>query len=118
MAQELDYDFDKTHIKNSSYGPVAHGNIEDKQKALRAGLLQVLEGKSHSNGSSKLATGKMNAKNAITRKAKARIARPTYLKSVNLWQLDSGIFCELQALFLRAITFRVVNTDITRGGAA
>jgi hypothetical protein len=45
MAQVLDYDFDKTHIKNSSYSPVAHGNIEDEQKVLRAGLIQVLEGK-------------------------------------------------------------------------
>lgn len=45
MAQVLDYDFDKTHIKNSSYSPVAHGNIEDEQKALGAGLIQVLEGK-------------------------------------------------------------------------
>lgn len=45
MAQVLDYDFDKTHIKNSSYSPVAHGNIEDEQKALRTGLIQVLEGR-------------------------------------------------------------------------
>lgn len=45
MAQVLDYDFDKTHIKNSSYMPMAHGNIEDEQKAIRAGLIQVLEGK-------------------------------------------------------------------------
>ena len=45
MAQVLDYDFDKTHIKNSSYSPVAHGNIEEEQKALRTGLIQVLEGK-------------------------------------------------------------------------
>jgi len=45
MARVLAYDFDKTHIKNSSYSPVAHGNIEDEQKALRAGLIDVLEGK-------------------------------------------------------------------------
>ncbi|WP_051299937.1 DUF6680 family protein [Methylobacter luteus] len=45
MAQVLDYDFDKTHIKNSSYSPMAHGNIEDEQKALRTSLLQVLDGK-------------------------------------------------------------------------
>ncbi len=45
MAQVLDYDFDKTHIKNSSYSPVAHGNIEEEQKAVRTGLVQVLEGK-------------------------------------------------------------------------
>ncbi len=45
MAQVLDYDFDKTHIKNSSYSPVAHGNTEDELKALRVGLIQMLEGK-------------------------------------------------------------------------
>ncbi len=45
MAQVLDYDFDKTHIKNSSYSPEAHGNIEEEQKALRTGLIEVLAGK-------------------------------------------------------------------------
>lgn len=45
MAQVLNYDFDKTHIKNSSYSPMAHGNIEEEQKAIRSGLIEVLEGK-------------------------------------------------------------------------
>jgi len=45
MARVLDYDFDKTHIKNSSYSPVAHGTIEEEQQALRAGLIEVLAGK-------------------------------------------------------------------------
>lgn len=45
MAQVLDYDFDKTHIKNSTYSPAAHGTIEDELRALRTGLIQVLEGK-------------------------------------------------------------------------
>jgi hypothetical protein len=45
MAQVLDYDFDKTHIKNSSYSPVAHGNIENEEKAIRTSLIEVLEGK-------------------------------------------------------------------------
>jgi len=44
MAKELDYDFDKTHIKNSSYPPVAHSNIEEEQRLLRLGLLAVLAG--------------------------------------------------------------------------
>lgn len=44
MAQVLDYDFDKTHIKNSSYSPVAHGNIEDEQRAIRTGLIEALDG--------------------------------------------------------------------------
>jgi len=45
MAQVLDYDFDKTHIKNSSYSPMAHGEIEEQQKALREGLIDIIEGK-------------------------------------------------------------------------
>ncbi len=45
MAQVLDYDFDKTHIKNSSYSPMVHGEIEEQQKALRKGLIEILEGK-------------------------------------------------------------------------
>ena len=45
MAQVLNYDFDKTHIKNSSYSPKAHGNLDDEQKAIRNGLIQILEGK-------------------------------------------------------------------------
>ena len=45
MAQVLDYDFDKTHIKNSSYSPRAHGDTDDEQAALRRGLIEVLQGK-------------------------------------------------------------------------
>ncbi len=45
MSLLLDYDFDKTHIKNSSYSPIAHGNTEDQQNALRKGLIEVLEGR-------------------------------------------------------------------------
>ena len=45
MAQVLDYDFDKTHIKNSSYSPVAHGTIEEEQRAIRKGLIEILDGK-------------------------------------------------------------------------
>ncbi len=45
MAKDLDYDFDKTHIKNSSYSPMAHGEIEDFQKALRKGVIDLLDGK-------------------------------------------------------------------------
>jgi hypothetical protein len=47
MAQVLNYDFDKTHIKNSSYSPVAHETIEDQQRALREGLIKLLEGDNH-----------------------------------------------------------------------
>ncbi len=45
MASVLDYDFDKTHIKNSSYSPVAHGDNEADQITLRKGLIDILEGK-------------------------------------------------------------------------
>ncbi|MCJ8314198.1 MAG: hypothetical protein HRU38_18775 [Saccharospirillaceae bacterium] len=45
MSIVLDYDFDKTHIKNSSYSPMAHGDIETQQDAIRQGLIAILEGK-------------------------------------------------------------------------
>lgn len=44
MARVLNYDFDKTHIKNSSYSPRAHGETEDEQASLRRGLIEVLVG--------------------------------------------------------------------------
>lgn len=44
MAKVLNYDFDKTHIKNSSYSPRAHGDTEDEQNVLRKGLIEVLKG--------------------------------------------------------------------------
>lgn len=45
MAQVLNYDFDKTHIKNSSYAPAVHGNIEDEQRDIRKGVIELLQGK-------------------------------------------------------------------------
>lgn len=45
MSLLLDYDFDKTHIKNSSYSPIAHEETEGQQTALRLKLIEVLEGK-------------------------------------------------------------------------
>lgn len=45
MALVLNYEFDKTHIKNSAYAPVAHGDIEDQQAAVRMGVIDILEGK-------------------------------------------------------------------------
>lgn len=44
MAMVLDYDFDKTHIKNSAYSPVAHGNSEQEINEIRAGLIKLLKG--------------------------------------------------------------------------
>ena len=45
MAIVLDYDFDKTHIKNSSYSPRAHGTIQNQEENIRAGLIEILEGR-------------------------------------------------------------------------
>jgi hypothetical protein len=44
MALCLGYDFDKVQIKNQSYSPIAHGNLEDEQRALRQGMMSVLRG--------------------------------------------------------------------------
>lgn len=44
MAKVLNYDFDKIHIKNSSYSPRAHEDTEVEQNALRKGLIEVLKG--------------------------------------------------------------------------
>lgn len=45
MALVLKYDFDKTHIKNSSYAPVAHGDVETDQQNIRKGVIEIIEGK-------------------------------------------------------------------------
>ncbi len=45
MAHVQNYDFDKTHIKNSSYSPRVHGETEEEQNALRKGVIEVLDGK-------------------------------------------------------------------------
>jgi len=45
MSNSLGYDFDKTHIKNSTYWPVAHGNLEQEQTVIRTGLVNILTGK-------------------------------------------------------------------------
>lgn len=44
MALVLNYDFDKTHIKNSAYSPIAHGNSEQEIYEIRAGLIKILKG--------------------------------------------------------------------------
>lgn len=45
MSNSLGYDFDKTHIKNSVYLPVAHGNLEQDQNVIRTGLVNIFTGK-------------------------------------------------------------------------
>ena len=44
MATVLDYDFDKTHIKNSSYSPRIHGETEEEQQQIRRKVLELLDG--------------------------------------------------------------------------
>jgi hypothetical protein len=45
MAKVLNYDFDKTHIKNSSYSPRAHRETEEQLVTIRKDLIEMLEGK-------------------------------------------------------------------------
>jgi uncharacterized protein DUF6680 len=44
MAICLGYDFDKVHIKNQSYSPVAHGDLETDQRLVRKGVISLLNG--------------------------------------------------------------------------
>jgi hypothetical protein len=44
MAKVLDYEFDKTHIKNSSYYPRGYGELEEDQSAIRRGVKELIEG--------------------------------------------------------------------------
>ncbi len=44
MSLVLNYDFDKTHIKNSSYAPSIHSLTEDQQSQIRQGLIDILNG--------------------------------------------------------------------------
>lgn len=44
MAQVLNYSFDKTTIKNSSYYPRAYGKLEEEQGAIRRGVKELLDG--------------------------------------------------------------------------
>lgn len=44
MAQVLDYSFDKTTIKNSSYYPRGFGALEEEQGAIRRGVKELLDG--------------------------------------------------------------------------
>ena len=44
MAASLGYDFDKEHIKNTSYIPQAFVDVESEQHMIRKGVLNVLRG--------------------------------------------------------------------------
>ena len=45
MGKSLGYDFNKTQIKNATYSPTAHGQMENEQEQLRQLTIQLLEGK-------------------------------------------------------------------------
>jgi len=45
LSEHLGYDFDEVQLKRDCYRPNAHGDIENEQHKLRAGLVAVLEGK-------------------------------------------------------------------------
>jgi len=44
MALCLGYDFDKVHIRNQSYSPIAYSNLEEEQRAIRQCVMAVLNG--------------------------------------------------------------------------
>ncbi len=44
MAKSLNYDFDKAHIKSSSYYPHGYGELEDDQYIIRKRLVELLQG--------------------------------------------------------------------------
>jgi hypothetical protein len=45
MADYLKYDFGQTDIKNTSYFPVGHGEVEDDLLYIRKGFVDILQGK-------------------------------------------------------------------------
>lgn len=44
MGQSLGYRFNKTQIKNGIYAPIAHGEMESAQEAIRRMTVELLEG--------------------------------------------------------------------------
>lgn len=45
MSLALGYDFNKEHIKNTSYLPQSFVNVELEQRMIRNGVINVLQGK-------------------------------------------------------------------------
>ena len=45
MAACVDLPFEKAHIKKSAYSPIAHGNLEQDQTTIRAGLVALFSNK-------------------------------------------------------------------------
>lgn len=44
MGNALGYDFSKTQIKNATYSPIAHGNLEAQSEQVRNMTLELLKG--------------------------------------------------------------------------
>jgi hypothetical protein len=44
MSRALSYDYDEVQLKRDCYRPIAHGNVENAQLAILAGLESVLKG--------------------------------------------------------------------------
>lgn len=44
MAENVGYKFDRVQLKKGAYSPIAHGELEDQQKALRNLTIGVLSG--------------------------------------------------------------------------
>ena len=45
IGNRLDYSFDKRAIKRDAYSPIAHGELEDDQRLIRKGIVELLTGK-------------------------------------------------------------------------
>lgn len=45
MGKSLGYSFDKVMLKRTAYSPVAHGQVEYDQEAIRKGLVNIVKGK-------------------------------------------------------------------------
>jgi hypothetical protein len=44
MAADVGYKFDRVQLKKGAYSPIAHGELEDQQRALRQHAIDVLSG--------------------------------------------------------------------------
>lgn len=64
MSKTVGYSFSKTQIKNGIYTPVAHGELEEDQIAMRKMLLEVLRGQRSIPISAGVANGPQNGPEA------------------------------------------------------
>ena len=45
ISRHLGFSFDKVEIKRDAYSPIAHGELEDDQRLIRKGIVELLTGK-------------------------------------------------------------------------